>query len=77
MSQEEAIKQIISESLGVSPEDLQPEADLEKDLNSQPLEIAEMFLKLEGDFSIKIADEEKEKTQTVQDIINAVLDNLT
>lgn len=77
MSQEEKIiKQIISKSLGVEEEELHPEADLEKDLNAQSLEIAEMLLKLEKQFSVEISDEEKRAAQTVQDIINSVLDNL-
>lgn len=73
---EDKIIQIISQSLGVEPEELKPELELETDLRVQHLEIADMLLNLEKEFSVKIPEEEKGDIRTVQDVIDAVLDNL-
>lgn len=73
---EEKIIQIISNSLGIEPQDLKPELDLETDLSIQKLEVADMLLNLEREFSVQIPQEEKSDIRTVRDVINCVLDNL-
>lgn len=73
---EKKIIQIISNSLGIEPQDLKPELDLETDLSIQKLEVADILLNLEREFSIQIPQEEKSDIRTVRDVINSVLDNL-
>lgn len=67
---------LVSNQLGVSKEELLPEADLIKDFNSEKLEIADLFMVIEDEFNIKFASEEIEEIKTIGDLITVVSDHL-
>jgi acyl carrier protein len=75
----EAVRQrvhkIIGEQLGVSAEELTPEANLLDDLGADSLDVVELAMTLEEEFSIQVPDEDLEKIRTVQDIVDYIQAN--
>ena len=69
---EEKIKQIISEQLGVKLYEVLPNADLMQDLGADSLDLVELTMELEDKFGIEIPDEEAEKLNTVNEIIEYI-----
>lgn len=70
----EKFKKIVAESLGVPPEEIKPESELVDDLNAEPLEIADMIMKIKKEFQIEIPDDEIETFITVNDLLNLIID---
>lgn len=70
MTLEEKIKKIISEKLGVTLKEIDPNANLADDLGADPIEIADLLVSLEEGLKINFTDEEKEEVKTVEQIIN-------
>lgn len=69
---EEKVRQIICERLGVSEEEVTPEASFLEDLGADSLDIVELIMALEEEYDIEIPEEETEKIRTVQDAINFI-----
>lgn len=63
---------IIVEHLGVSPEQVTPDARIEEDLGGDSLDVVELVMALEDDFSIAVSDDEAEKLETVSDYHDVV-----
>jgi acyl carrier protein len=63
-------KTIIVEQLGISPEDVTPEADFVDNLNADSLDTVELIMAFEDTFDIEIPDGDIEKLRTVQDAVN-------
>lgn len=72
MSLEEKIIGMIAEELGLSPEEVKPEATFIEDLGADSLDVVELIMKMEEEFNISIPDEDAEKIKTVQDAINYI-----
>ncbi len=72
MAVEEKIKSIISEQLGVKPEEVTPEASFIDDLGADSLDTVELIMALEEEFNVEIPDEDAEKMRTVGDAIKYV-----
>lgn len=68
----ERIKSIIVEQLGVSLEEVTPDASFIEDLGADSLDIVELIMALEEEYDMEIPDEDAEKIQSVQDVINYV-----
>lgn len=69
MNDEHKIKEIISNQLGISIQELTPNADLRQDLNAEEIEIADLLTKLEKEFATKIHLDESITIKTVSDIV--------
>ena len=64
----EKLKGIIVEQLGVKEEEISPEAHFADDLGADSLDIVEMIMAVEEEFSIQVSDDEAESLQNVQDV---------
>jgi acyl carrier protein len=70
------LKEIIAEQLGISEEEIVPEASFVDDLGADSLDLVELIMALEEEFDMEISDEEAEKILTVQDAINYIAENV-
>jgi acyl carrier protein len=68
----ERVKRIIVEQLGVSEDEVTPEASFIEDLGADSLDIVELVMALEEEYDMEISDEDAEKIQTVNDVISYV-----
>ncbi len=73
------LKKIIVEQLGVDEEAVTPQASFVDDLNADSLDLVELLMSMEEEFStpknkIEIPDEDAEKILTVQDALDYIKD---
>lgn len=76
----ERVRKIIVEQLGVEEEDVTPTASFVDDLNADSLDLVELIMSMEEEFSadnrqIEISDEDAEKIVTVQDAVDYIKDH--
>ena len=69
---QEKVTDIIVEQLGVSADQVTPEAKFIEDLGADSLDTVELVMALEEEFGQEIPDEEAEKLQSVGDVIKFV-----
>ena len=63
------VRDIISEQLGVDPEEIKMESSFVDDLGADSLDVVELIMALETEFDLEIADEDAEKVATVGDVV--------
>ena len=73
----ERVKRIVVNQLGVEEADVKPESSFVDDLNADSLDLVELVMSLEEEFSneakqIEIPDEDAEKIKSVQDAIDYI-----
>ena len=73
---EEKVKAIIVEKLGVDEADIKHEASFTNDLGADSLDIVELVMEFEKQFSITIPDEDAEKISTVGDAVTYITDKV-
>jgi acyl carrier protein len=73
---ERRVIEIIVEQLGVSEEEVALEASFIDDLGADSLDLVELIMALEEEFGLEISDEDAEKIQTVQDVINYINEHI-
>ncbi|MEE8075764.1 MAG: acyl carrier protein [Candidatus Binatia bacterium] len=66
------VKEIVCEQLGVSEDEVTPEASFLEDLGADSLDIVELVMALEEEYELEISDEDAEKIKTVQDIVSYI-----
>lgn len=66
---EQRVKEIITEQLGVSAEQVTADASFIDDLGADSLDQVELVMALEEEFELEIPDEDAEKMTTVRDAI--------
>jgi acyl carrier protein len=75
----ERVRAIVVEQLGVEEEEVVPNASFVDDLNADSLDLVELIMSLEEEFSgdgaIEISDEDAEKIVTVQDAVDYLKDH--
>jgi len=74
------VKRIVVEQLGVEPEKVTPEASFVDDLNADSLDLVELIMALEEEFSkggqsFEISDADAEKIATVQHAVDYIINN--
>jgi len=75
----ERVKKIVVEQLGVEENDVVPTASFVDDLGADSLDLVELIMSLEEEFSdsskkIEIPDEDAEKIITVQNAVDYITD---
>jgi len=73
----ERVRKIIAEQLGVDEGEINPQTSFVDDLNADSLDLVELIMSLEEEFSkegksIEVSDEDAEKIVTVQDAVNYI-----
>ena len=73
----ERVQTVVADRLGVDVADVVPEAKLAEDLEADSLDLVELIMALEEEFTtddtpVEISDEDAEKILSVQDIIDYV-----
>ena len=76
----ERVRAIVVEQLGVEEEEVVPNASFVDDLNADSLDLVELIMSLEEEFSadageLEIPDEDAEKIATVQDAVDYLKDH--
>lgn len=76
----ERVRAIVVEQLGVEEEEVVPAASFVDDLNADSLDLVELIMSLEEEFSsdageLEIGDEDAEKIATVQDAVDYLKDH--
>ncbi len=75
----ERVRKIVVDQLGVEEEQVVPSASFVDDLNADSLDLVELIMSMEEEFSkdgnaLEISDEDAEKIVTVQDAIDYLKD---
>ena len=75
----ERVRKIIVEQLGVEEEEVVPTASFVDDLNADSLDLVELIMTMEEEFStddrtVEISDVDAEKIVTVQDAVDYIKD---
>lgn len=75
----ERVKRIIVEQLGVKEDDVLPKASFVEDFNADSLDLVELIMALEEEFSnpnkkVEIPDEDARKIVTVGDAVDFIKD---
>jgi acyl carrier protein len=75
----ERVKKIVVDQLGVEEEEVVPSANFVDDLGADSLDLVELVMSLEEEFSkegqkVEIPDEDAEKIATVQDAVDYIHD---
>ncbi len=69
---ETRVKEIVCEQLGVSDEEVTPQASFIDDLGADSLDIVELVMALEEEYELELSDEDAEKIKTVQDVVTFI-----
>jgi acyl carrier protein len=69
---EDRVKEIICEQLGVSADEVTPQASFIEDLGADSLDLVELVMALEEEYGMEISDEDAEKIRTVQDVLDYI-----
>ncbi|MBU4311980.1 MAG: acyl carrier protein [Candidatus Omnitrophica bacterium] len=72
MSLFEEIRDVVSDQLGVKPEEVKSESSFIDDLGADSLDTVELIMALEEKFNIEIPDEDAEKMQKIDDVVRYI-----
>ena len=68
----EDLLKIITEELGVSPTDIDPNLELREDLQFDSLQLYSFVIDVEEAYDIRISDEQIDKVRTMDDLVDLV-----
>ncbi len=71
----ERVRQLISESMDIDIEDVQPDSDIIKDIGADSLDIVDMLLIVEEEWGIVVDDDDMRKFTTVQSVVDYIEKN--
>ena len=74
--EERRLRKLIADQLGVPLEKVVNEASFIDDLNADSLEMVDLIITIEAEFSIAISDDDAERIKTVKDAIDYLHDHL-
>ena len=72
MSTFDKVKKVVVDQLGVSAEEVEPQASFVEDLGADSLGVVELIMGLEEEFDVEIPDEDAEKIATVKDAMEYI-----
>lgn len=68
----EKIKEILAAQLDADAEDMTMETRIAEDLNADSLDVVEMLMSVEDEFSVQIPDEDIESLKTIGDVVDYI-----
>lgn len=68
----ERVKALVVEQLGVNEDQVTGDASFSEDLGADSLDVVELVMAFEEEFDLQIPDEDAEKIQTVNDVVNYI-----
>ena len=71
----EKVKKLISEQLDVEEANIQESSSIADDLGADSLDVVDLVLAIEDEFSIEIPEDQVENIKTVGDIVKYIEDN--
>ena len=66
------VKELISQQLNKSVEEITEEKEVVKDLGADSLDVVEMLMNLEETYSVSIPDEDAMSIKTVGDVVKVI-----
>ncbi|MCF0200055.1 MAG: acyl carrier protein [Bacteroidales bacterium] len=72
MVNENVVKSIIANKIGVSESEINNDSNLANDLGADSLDVVEISMALEREFNVTFTDEDTSKIATFGDIINLI-----
>lgn len=66
------LQEIVGQQLGIEPSKVKPDADFGKELGADSLDVVELVMSIEDEFSIDIEDQAASQIATVQDALNYI-----
>ena len=70
----EKMKELIADQLSVDADSITAESRFKEDLGADSLDLFELVMALEDEYSVEIPSEDLEKLLTVQDVIDYLAD---
>ena len=74
---DQKVREIVANVLGVDEEQVTPDASFQTDLGADSLDVVEVIIALEQEFSIDIPDERAEQIVTIQNAIDSINEIIT
>ncbi len=72
MSAFEKVRELIAQQLNISEDTVTMESEIIKDLGADSLDVVEMLMGLEEEFSITVEEEDAVKLKKVSDIVELI-----
>lgn len=66
------LKELIVDQLDVEEDEVTLEAKIQEDLEADSLDIVDLVMSVEDEFSVKVEDEDVEKIKTVGDLVTFI-----
>ena len=66
------VKKVVVDQLDVNEDEVTPTASFVDDLGADSLDIVELVMAFEEEFSVEVPDEDAEKLQTVGDVVKYI-----
>ncbi len=70
------VKEMVANHLGKSKDEITPDSSFIEDLGADSLDLVELIMSMEDEFSLEISDEDAENIITVQDAINFIRESI-
>jgi acyl carrier protein len=68
----EKLREIIADKLGISIDEVTPNATFREDLGADSLDLFDIVMALEDEFGVSIPNEDVESIQTVEDAVKYI-----
>ena len=72
----EKVKKMLADQLDVDGNDLTMETNIAKDLDADSLDVVELLMTIEDEFSIEIPDEEIDNIRTIGELTEYIQNNM-
>ncbi|MBR3939351.1 MAG: acyl carrier protein [Bacteroidales bacterium] len=69
---ESKIVEIVADKLGINSNEITMDADFRKDLSADSLDVSELIMNLENEFSIRVPESEMINLKTVGNVVDYV-----